>query len=135
MTPSTTRRPRRLRPRRLVLSAAAGLALCGAMAGVAAARGGADDRPGLEHAVEMDDFRFVPARIVVRPGQRVVWRNSDRARHDVFALRQIGGRPAFRTRTGGRGALLAVRAPRRPGTYAYICTVHPSMRGVLIVRR
>jgi plastocyanin len=104
---------------------------------VAAARGGggADDRQGLEHNVEMDDLRFAPARIVVRPGQLVVWKNSDRVPHNAFSLRQVNGRPAFMTKTGGRRALLTARAPRRPGTYAYICTVHPGMHGVLIVRR
>jgi len=135
MTPPTTQRSRRLRSRSLALSAAAGLALCGSAAGVAAARNGADDRARLQHTVEMDGFRFVPARVVVKPGQLVVWKNSDRVRHNAFALRQINGRPAFATRTGGRGALLTARAPRRPGTYAYICTVHPNMHGVLVVRR
>jgi plastocyanin len=137
MTTPMTQKPRRVRARPLALSAVGGLVLCGSLSGAPAARGGggADDRPGLEHTVEMDDFRFVPARVVVRPGQLVVWKNSDRARHNAFALGQVNGRPAFMTRTGGRRALLTARARRWPGTYAYICTVHPGMRGVLVVRR
>lgn len=134
MTPMPARH-RLLRGRPLAVSAVAALALCGFASGVAAARGGADESSRLEHTVEMDDNRFVPARVVVRPGQLVVWKNSDRARHNAFSLRQVNGRPAFMTKTGGRRALLTARAPRRPGAYSYICTVHPEMRGVLVVRR
>lgn len=96
--------------------------------------GGYDDPVGREHDVEMDDFAFRPARITVNPGQLVVWKNSDRAPHNATALTKVAGKPAFRTRTGGKDALLTARAPRRKGTYRYLCTTHPRMRGTLVVR-
>jgi plastocyanin len=96
--------------------------------------GGGDDAAELEHDVEMDDFAFRPARKVVRRGELVVWKNSDRAPHNAIALATIAGKPAFRTRTGNKDARLTARAPRRAGTYRYLCAVHPRMRGLLVVR-
>ena len=130
------RRPHDRRRRRpLLLSAAAAVALCAPLSGMALARGGDDDPPGREHQVEIDDFRFTPSRTTARPGQLVVWKNSDRAPHNATATRTVKGRPAFATRTGGRGARLTAHAPKRTGRYGYICTVHPRMKGVLVVAR
>ena len=87
-----------------------------------------------EPEIEIEDFAFRPARKVVRPRALVRWKNSDRAPHNATALRTAGGRPVFRTRTGGKGARSLARAPARRGSYAYICSVHPRMRGTLVVR-
>jgi plastocyanin len=89
----------------------------------------------VEPEIEMEDFAFRPARLTVRPGALVVWKNRDRAPHNAVALARLNGRPVFRTRTAGFRAELTARAPQRIGSYSYICTVHPNMRGVLRVRR
>jgi plastocyanin len=90
----------------------------------------AADRPSkLEHNAEMDDFKFVPARLVVTKGQLVVWKNSDRARHNATSVKGL-----FATKTGGKDARLSARAPRKAGTYRYICSLHPQMKGTLVVR-
>jgi plastocyanin len=83
----------------------------------------------------MEDFSFRPARMVVRPSQVVIWKNRDRARHNATSFRRVAGRRAFRTATRGFRGEVTARAPRRPGSYRYFCTVHPQMRGTLVVRR
>jgi plastocyanin len=90
--------------------------------------------PATEPEVEMEDFAFHPARLVVRPGALVVWKNRDSARHNARALKRTRGRAVFATRTGGDRARLTARAPRVRGIYRYICTIHPNMRGTLVVR-
>ena len=92
------RRPHSRR-RPLLLSAAAAAALCAPLSGIALARGGDDDPPGREHQVEMDDFRFTPGRTIARPGQLVVWKNSDRAPHNATATRTV---PMVRVRATRR---------------------------------
>ena len=88
-----------------------------------------------EPEIEMEDFAFRPARKVVPPGALVVWKNRDHVRHTATSLaRTAAGARLFRTRTGGFRAQLTARAPRKAGTYRYLCTVHPNMRGTLVVR-
>lgn len=88
-----------------------------------------------EPEIEMEDFSFRPARMAVGPGALVIWKNRDRAPHNAVAVSRAAGKPLFRTRTTGFRGEVTARAPRRLGTFAYICTVHPRMRGTLVVRR
>jgi plastocyanin len=87
-----------------------------------------------EHEVDMEDFAFRPARLVVRPGILVTWKNRDRAPHNATSYARRDGRRLFRTRTIRLRGTSTARAPRTRGTYRYFCTVHPNMRGVLVVR-
>jgi plastocyanin len=103
-----------------------------ALAAVPAAIGA---RSTSEPEIEMEDFSYRPARQVVAPGALVVWKNRDRAPHNASSIaRRAGGTRFFRTRTVGFRGEVTARAPRRAGTYRYLCTVHPNMRGTLIVR-
>jgi plastocyanin len=85
--------------------------------------------------VEMEDFSFRPARITARPRQVVIWKNRDRARHNATSVKRVAGKRAFRTTTKGFRGEMTARAPARTGRYAYFCTIHPQMRGTLVVRR
>lgn len=87
-----------------------------------------------EPEIEMEDFAFRPARMVVSRGRLVVWKNRDRAPHNAASFARRNGRRLFRTRTVGFRGEATARAPRTRGTYRYFCTVHPNMRGVLVVR-
>lgn len=87
-----------------------------------------------EPEVEMEDFSFRPARIVVGPGAVVRWKNRDRAPHNATSLAKRSGNPLFKTRTIGFRGEATGRAPTRRGTYGYVCTIHPRMRGMLVVR-
>jgi len=73
------------------------------------------------------NFSFGPD-LVVRPGATVTVTNSDLATHNVTA-----DNGAFRTPDLARGASATFTAPSTPGRYAFGCTIHPQMRGVLVV--
>lgn len=73
------------------------------------------------------DAWYRPDPIRVRVGQSVIWTNRDSDPHDVTALNgtfDSGPIPA-----GGTFRWI----PQRPGTYRYMCTLHPDMHGVIIV--
>lgn len=77
---------------------------------------------------------FSPRTVVVAPGALITWSNRDRATHDATARTRINGRPAFSSGAPAKGAFRA-RAPRRRGTYGYVCSVHPlTMQGKVVVR-
>jgi plastocyanin len=77
--------------------------------------------------VEIRDFAFSPARIEVETGTEVTWRNADPTAHTVtaadgaFDSGTLDPRTAFTATFGDTG------------TFAYVCRIHPSMRGVVRV--
>ena len=115
----------------MLTGAAATMALGAGVGGAAGAAGG---RAAPIRAQAVPDRGFLPARVVVRPGARVFFRNTDRLLHTATAVALIRGRPAFSSGAPSRGAF-SVIAPKRPGTYRYICAIHGFMQGTLVVRR
>lgn len=79
-------------------------------------------------AVAIRGFAFRPALLRVKAGTTVRWRNSDPAPHTVTANSR-----AFDSRTMAQGAPYSRRFAR-PGTYAYLCALHPQMTGKVVVR-
>lgn len=77
--------------------------------------------------VAMQGFAFQPATIEVRAGDSVRWTNQDNAQHSAAA--QDG---SWNTGTFGRGST-GSRVFSTEGTFAYYCTVHPSMTGTVRV--
>lgn len=77
---------------------------------------------------------FGPKTATVPRGALIRWRNADGRPHNAVALRKIRGRSAFTTGAPVTRDFRA-RAPRRRGTYRYICSVHPlTMKGTIVVR-
>ena len=87
-----------------------------------------------EPEIEGEDFAFAPARLAVRHGALVVFKNRDRAPHNITSFAQRRGAPLFHSRTVGFRGRTTFRAPAARGTYRFFCSVHPNMRGTLIVR-
>src|SRR3954454_2352044 len=73
-------------------------------------------------------FAFAPQEIRVKVGQSVTWTNDDSAPHTVSA--QPGAGPA--SGTLAQGAKYTWKATKA-GTISYICTIHPSMTGKIVV--
>jgi plastocyanin len=75
--------------------------------------------------VDIAGFVFKPATLRTTVGSTVTWRNSDSAPHTAtakqFSSPQLQKGASFRRRF------------TRAGTYAYICALHPAMRGRVIV--
>lgn len=123
-------------PRAMAILLAAVIAVLGLVAGTGTAAGSADVAGGtaavstiLPNTVVIKNFAFGPATMVVSPGTKISVVNEDRAPHTVTAVNK-----AFDTGTISGGQRGEFTAPNTPGTYPYVCTVHPSMTGTLIVK-
>ena len=78
------------------------------------------------HVITIDSMRFQPESLVVRPGDRVTWVNKDLVPHTATQ----GEFDSGNIKPTGTWTFV----PRKPGAYHYICTYHPLMKGVLIVK-
>jgi plastocyanin len=100
----------------------AGLALL-----MAAAVGFARAVPASEtHTIAMDGTRFVPETLTIKQGDRVVWVNKDPFPHTATAA------GVFDSKSMAPGQSWSY-VPNRSGELPYVCTLHPGMRGTLIV--
>jgi plastocyanin len=106
------------------------VALAAGVAGLAP-RVGHASIPNSKHLahVTIQNFRFVPARLTITAGTTVVWTNKDAAAHTVTVR---GGKIDSGALTQGKRF---VHTFTRPGTYHYICAIHPFMAAIIIVRR
>ena len=79
------------------------------------------------HAVVIEGATFAPGSLTVHVGDRVTWTNNDPYPHTVTAAGK-----QFDSRTVAAGASWSYDAARK-GTFPYICALHPTMKGTLIV--
>jgi plastocyanin len=84
-------------------------------------------------AVAIRDFKFEPTPITVHNGDTVEWKNYDSVPHTVT---EDGGAtaPVFDSGNIAPGATWRYLVQKQ-GTYHYNCTIHPYMKGELIVER
>lgn len=75
--------------------------------------------------VKMSDFAFKPDTLTVQAGQTVVFENDDDVTHNVTA-------DAFKSGDvdGGKSWKYTFS---KAGTYDYVCTYHPGMKGTITV--
>ena len=78
-------------------------------------------------AVEIRDFAFGPPEATVAPGTEVRWTNADGVDHSVVAEDGTFASPNL-----DEGATFPFTFTE-PGTYAYFCGIHDSMRGTVVV--
>jgi plastocyanin len=81
-----------------------------------------------ESEVTIKNFTFRPKEIVVSLGETVVWIQEDRAPHTVTA--KDGGFDSGRL---GKGDKFPYTFSEK-GVFGYICELHPSMTGKVIVK-
>jgi plastocyanin len=86
----------------------------------------AADRTGTSHEVVMQAVQFAPATLKVKRGDTVVWTNRDPFPHTATAAGIFDSKPIDEGRT------FRWRADRA-GTIAYVCSLHPTMKGTLEV--
>ncbi|MEJ0045002.1 MAG: cupredoxin family copper-binding protein [Rhodospirillales bacterium] len=88
--------------------------------------------PALSDAVvTIDNFAFTTPVTIVTAGTTITWTNRDDIPHTVTA--DDGPPPTYRSHpldTGDQFSMLFAK----PGTYRYFCSLHPKMRGTVIVR-
>jgi plastocyanin len=99
--------------------------------GEAAQEPEAPPKPGGEapraETVEMVDFAFEPSSTTIEAGGKVTWKNQGQAPHTATA-----DDDSFDTRTVDAGKL-AAETFKQAGTFSYICTIHPDMKGTIEV--
>ena len=81
-----------------------------------------------EAEIAIQSFQFVPAILTVAPGTAVTWVNKDEEPHNVVSPDR-----AFRSKAIDGGEKFT-NVFDKPGTFNYICAVHPHMRGTVIVK-
>ncbi len=80
-----------------------------------------------QQTVSIQDFFFSPAQITVQPGTKVTWVNRGNAPHTVTA-----DDGSFDSETLRPGQSFS-HTFQNPGTVAYHCEIHPSMKGSVTV--
>ena len=85
--------------------------------------------PAAKVSLDISKFAFAPKELTVAPGTTVVWINHDETPHTV-----VSGDKSF----ASKGLDTDDRFEHtftKEGDFAYICTVHPFMTGVVHVRK
>jgi plastocyanin len=93
--------------------------------------------------VEISGFTFRPGDVEIEAGSSVTFTNGDGADHSVWSAERVDGDPAWLS----AGSDPEFRLPEvlhegdastctfvAPGTYEYLCGVHNSMTGTVVVR-
>ncbi len=88
--------------------------------------GGGTTAPRAEK-VEIVDFSFNPDPVTIAVGGKITWLNQDSAPHTATAEDD-----SFDTGTLDQGKLKS-ETFKEAGTYAYICSIHPTMHGTVEV--
>jgi plastocyanin len=77
--------------------------------------------------VAMEKLAFMPATLTIKAGSTVTFENHDEMPHNI-----VGAGGAFRSKllnTNDKFSMVFTT----PGEFAYICGVHPNMKGKVIV--
>lgn len=76
--------------------------------------------------ITIENFSFNPAETNIKNGDTVIWTNQDSMAH------RISGE-GFNSDVLSKGQSFSF-APSTTGTINYICSIHPSMKGKIIVQ-
>ena len=78
--------------------------------------------------VDIANFHYTPPTLVVAPGTTVTWKNADDSPHSV---REKSGK--FKSAALDTDDTFS-QVFTAPGEYDYICSIHPYMRGKIVVK-
>lgn len=87
-----------------------------------------ETQPVTTNVIEIRNFAFSPDTISVEKGTTVTWTNKDSASHTVSAINN-----EFTSETLNLGDTFS-HTFNEAKTYEYECSIHPSMRGKVIVK-
>jgi plastocyanin len=89
----------------------------------------AESKDGDKTAVVIADFSFSPKTLTVSAGATVTWTNRDNVPHAVVSADNQFQKSAV-LKPGKSFSTTFATA----GTYSYFCSIHPRMKGKIIVR-
>ncbi len=78
--------------------------------------------------VEVKNFTFTPPNLTVSVGTKVTWKFDDAAKHNVVADDKT-----FTSEILSNGQTYTYTFTKA-GSYPYICTIHPYMKGTITVQ-
>ncbi len=84
--------------------------------------------PGDANTIVLKDFHFAPMSLTVPTGATVIWKNLDGEPHTV-----VSDAGLFRSGGLDQNDSFTFKFDR-PGTYRFLCSIHPSMMGTIIVK-
>ncbi|WP_081345983.1 cupredoxin family copper-binding protein [Mycobacteroides chelonae] len=79
-------------------------------------------------AVDIENFAFNPATLTVPAGTTVTWTNKDEEPHNVVSEDGTFRSPGM----DAKGTFS--HQFTRPGTYQYVCGIHPFMKATVVVQ-
>ncbi|MEZ0114090.1 plastocyanin [Catenulispora sp. EB89] len=100
--------------------------------GSAGSAGGSNTAPAAPvsgNAVAIMNFAFAPAALTVKAGTTVTWTNKDGDAHTVTSQGSGGPLASAALATGQSYSFTFTK----PGTYSYLCTIHPFMTATVTV--
>lgn len=88
-----------------------------------------DPKPA-DATVEVNNMKFAPAELTIKAGDTVTWHFKDKAPHTVQGIgdKAMGLNSPIIDK-GDWSYTFTV-----PGTYRYLCSLHPEMRGTITVQ-
>lgn len=82
-----------------------------------------------EAPVRIVEFEFKPKTVSVRAGTRVTWTNDDTSIHDVKDTSPLATPVSQEMSKGDTFSITYAQ----PGSYTYVCGIHPYMTGIIEV--
>ena len=83
------------------------------------------------NTIAIKNFAFVPTPLTVKSGTAITWTNEDSAPHTVVS--DTGSPVPIVSDSLSTGASFTFTFTQ-PGTYTYHCSIHPSMKGTVVVQ-
>lgn len=81
-----------------------------------------------DSAIVMKNFDFTPMTMTVSAGTTVSWKNEDGEPHTVVSTDGL-----FRSAALDENDTFKFTFSK-PGTYKYVCSIHPKMVGTIVVK-
>ena len=82
------------------------------------------------NTVAIKNFAFDPSSLTVKSGTVVTWTNQDGTPHTIVS--DTGSPVAFSSDPISSGVSYSFTFTQ-PGTYTYHCSIHPTMKGTIVV--
>ena len=80
------------------------------------------------NTIVLKDFHFAPMSLTVAAGTTVIWKNLDGEPHTVVSVDGL-----FRSDGLDQNDNFTFKFDK-PGTYKFICSIHPQMMGTIVVK-
>jgi plastocyanin len=78
--------------------------------------------------VQIDNFTFAPPDLTVTAGTTVIWKNADDSPHRIADINGAYASAALDTDDSFSHTFAT------PGVYKYFCSLHPYMKGKIVVK-